>query len=157
MSAIVAEIGAGRAGLRLSPVTPSNDAGLDSDAQGLFNHVLEQLSPLRRAFMHIIEGATAGARDAAPFDYAALRSRYKHANETGAWIANNDYTRETAIDAVAGGRADMVAFGRPFISNPDLVERLRRNAPLADLDRDTLYGGGAHGYTDYPTLAPARG
>jgi N-ethylmaleimide reductase len=157
MSAIAAEIGAGRTGLRLSPVTPSNDAGLDSDAQGLFNHVMGRLSPLRLAFIHVVEGATAGARDVAPFDYAALRHRYKQGNEQGAWIVNNGYTREMAIDAVARGRADMVAFGRPFISNPDLVERLQRNAPLAPLDRDTLYGGGAHGYTDYPPLAPAPG
>jgi len=153
MSAIVAEIGPGRAGLRLSPVTPSNDAGLDSDAQGLFNHVVEQLAPLQLAFIHIIEGATAGARDVAPFDYAALRSRYKRGNETGAWIVNNGYTREMAIEAIVGGRADMVAFGRPFVSNPDLVERLRLDAPLAPVDRDTLYGGGAQGYTDYPALA----
>jgi N-ethylmaleimide reductase len=157
MSAIAAEIGAGRTGLRLSPVTPSNDAGLDSDAQGLFNHVMERLSPLRLAFIHVVEGATAGARDVAPFDYAALRHRYKQGNEQGAWIVNNGYTREMAIDAVASGRADMVAFGRPFISNPDLVERLQRNAPLAPPDRDTLYGGGAHGYTDYPALDLAPG
>jgi len=157
MRAIAAEIGAGRAGLRLSPVTPSNDAGADSDAQGLFNHVVEQLALLRLAFIHIIEGATAGARDVAPFDYAALRNRFERGNEHGAWIVNNGYTREMAIEAVASGAADMVAFGRPFISNPDLVERLRRNAPLATLDRDTLYGGGARGYTDYPALEAAPG
>jgi len=157
MSAIAAEIGAGRSGLRLSPVTPSNDAGLDSDAQGLFNHVMERLSPLQLAFIHVVEGATAGARDVAPFDYAALRSRYKQGNERGVWIVNNGYTREMAIDAVASGRADMVAFGRPFISNPDLVERLRVDAPLALPDRATFYGGDAHGYTDYPTQAPAPG
>lgn len=57
-----------------------------------------------------------------------------------------------AIEAVAAGRADVVAFGRPFISNPDLVQRLRVGAPFAALDRDTLYGGGAKGYTDYPAL-----
>jgi len=93
----------------------------------------------------------------APFDYAALRNRFKRGNEQGAWIVNNGYTREMAIEAVASGAADMVAFGRPFISNPDLVERLRRNAPLAALDRDTLYGGGARGYTDYPALEAAPG
>jgi N-ethylmaleimide reductase len=60
-----------------------------------------------------------------------------------------------AIEAVATGSADLVAFGRPFISNPDLVERLRRDAPLAALNQKTLYGGGAEGYTDYPALAAA--
>jgi N-ethylmaleimide reductase len=93
----------------------------------------------------------------APFDYAALRSRFKQGNGQGAWIVNNGYTRAMAIDAVAGGRADMVAFGKPFISNPDLVERLRQDAPLAALNQATLYGGDAAGYTDYPALelAPA--
>jgi N-ethylmaleimide reductase len=155
MSAIVREIGPGRTGLRLSPVTPGNDAGQDSDAQGLFNLLVEQLAPLKLAFIHVIEGATGGARDIAPFDYAALRSRYKRGNEGGAWIVNNGYTRSMALDAVASGYADMVAFGKPFISNPDLVNRLRLNAPLAALDAGTLYGGGAAGYTDYPPLDPA--
>jgi N-ethylmaleimide reductase len=157
MNAIVAEIGAGRTGVRLSPVTPANDAKQDSDAQGLFNHVVEQLAPLKLAFMHVVEGATGGARDVAPFDYAALRSRFKHGNEGGAWMVNNGYTRAMSLDAVASGAADMVAFGKPFISNPDLVRRLREDAPLAPLNRDTLYGGGAAGYIDYPPLemAPA--
>ena len=152
MQAVVAEIGAGRTGVRLSPVTPANDAQQDSDAQGLFNHVVEQLAPLKLAFIHVVEGATGGPRDVAPFDYDALRSRFKQGNESGAWIVNNGYTRAMALDAVATGAADMVAFGKLFISNPDLVTRLRNDAPLATLNRDTLYGGGAAGYTDYPAL-----
>src|SRR5487761_2535039 len=157
MHAIVAEIGAGRTGLRLSPVTPANDAGQDSDAQGLFNFVVEQLALLKLAFIHVIEGATGGPRDVAPFDYAALRHRYTQGHEHGAWIVNNGYTRAMALEAVASGAADLVAFGKPFISNPDLVHRLRIDAPLAALNRDTLYGGSATGYTDYPALelAPA--
>ena len=157
MSAIVAEIGAGRTGVRLSPVTPANDAKQDSDAQGLFNYVVEQLAPLKLAFIHVVEGATGGPRDVAPFDYAALRSRFKHGNEHGAWMVNNGYTRAMALDVVASGVADLVAFGKPFISNPDLVRRLREDAPLAPLNRDTLYGGGAAGFIDYPPLemAPA--
>jgi N-ethylmaleimide reductase len=157
MTAITAEIGAGRTGLRLSPVTPANDAKQDSDAQGLFNHVVERLAPLKLAFIHVVEGATGGPRDVAPFDYAALRSRFKDGHPNGAWMVNNGYTRAMAIDAVASGAADLVAFGKPFISNPDLVRRLRDDAPLAALNKDTLYGGGAAGYTDYPPLelAPA--
>lgn len=147
MSAIAAAIGAGRSGLRLSPVTPSNDAGLDSDPQALFNHVAERLAPLGLAFLHIVEGQTGGARDFAPFDYAAMRARFP-----GAWIANNGYTREMALAAVAEGRADAVAFGRDFISNPDLVRRLRLNAALQPFDRATFYGGDAAGYTDYAPL-----
>jgi len=142
MRAIATEIGGGRTALRLSPVTPSNGAGPDSDPQALHNHVVEQLAPLGMAYLHVIEGQTGGARDIAPFDYAALRSRFKHGNPRGAWMVNNGYTRAMALDTVASGAADLVAFGRPFISNPDLVRRLRdaglwqtrRNSIAARLD-----------------------
>jgi len=87
------------------------------------------------------------------FDYDALRLRWKETHAAGAWMVNNGYDRAMAERVLASGRADLVAFGRPFISNPDLVERLRLDAPLAPLVRETLYGGGAEGYTDYPTLA----
>ncbi len=155
VTAVAAQIGAGRTGLRISPVTPANDAQQDSDAQGLFNHFIERLAPLKLAFIHVIEGATGGARDVAAFDYEALRTRFKQGNPGGAWIVNNGYTRAMALEAVADGRADMVAFGKSFICNPDLVERLRRNAPLNAPNPATFYGGGAVGYTDYPTLEAA--
>ena len=150
MTAIAEEIGPDRTGLRLSPVSPVNDAKQDSDAQGLFNHFMDRLNPLQLAFVHVIEGATGGARDLESFDFPALRSRYQRGHGHGAWIVNNGYTRSMAIAAVAGDAADMVAFGRPFISNPDLVDRLRFDEPLTPLDATTLYGGGAAGYTDYP-------
>jgi N-ethylmaleimide reductase len=148
MQAVTGAIGGGRTGLRLSPVTPANDAGLDSHTQQLFEHVGRQLAPLKLAFVHVVEGATGGPRDIAPFDYAALRAAF------GApWMVNNGYNRQMALDAVAGGAADLVAFGRPFISNPDLGRRLREDAPLNELRAALLYGGGAEGYTDYPALA----
>ncbi|WP_370155094.1 alkene reductase [Ferrovibrio sp.] len=149
-TAITEEIGAGRTGIRLSPVTPANDAS-DSNPQPVFNHVVEQLDRLSLVYIHVIEGATGGDRNIAPFDYGALRSRFRNA-----WMVNNGYSPEMAEAALAGGRADLVAFGRPFISNPDLVERLRRKAPLAAGNRATFYGGGAEGYTDYPTLEAAE-
>jgi N-ethylmaleimide reductase len=155
MNAVVGEIGAGRTGLRLSPVTPSNDAGQDSQAQALFSHVVEQLAPMKLAFLHFVEGQTGGARDVAPFDYEALRQRYKADHPNGAWMVNNGYNRQMAIDVVASGAADLVAFGRPFISNPDLVRRLKEDAPLNALKPALLYGGTAEGYTDYPTLEGA--
>ena len=154
MTAIADEIGAARTGIRLSPVTPANDAALDSDPQALFNRLVELLAPLKLAFMHVVEGATGGPRDIAPFDYAALRRRFKHRNQHGAWIVNNGYNRAMAMEAVASGAADMVAFGKGFISNPDLVRRLRDDAPIAPVVRETLYGGGAEGYVDYPPLEP---
>jgi N-ethylmaleimide reductase len=155
MEAICTEIGAGRTGVRLSPVTPSNDAGQDSDPTALFEHVIDQLARLRPAFVHVIEGQTGGVRDYAPFDFAALHARFKRAHPDAAWIVNNGYERALAMTAMASGAADMVAFGRPFIANPDLVRRLREDAPLNAPQRETFYGGGAHGYTDYPTLESA--
>lgn len=147
MQAIVDEIGGGRTGLRLSPVTPANGAGQDSDPQALYEYAVVQLAPLKLAFIEVVEGSTGGPRDFAPFDFAALRRRFD-----GPWMVNNGYQRQMAVDIVAGGAADLVSFGRPFIANPDLVRRLREDAPLAAFDRKTLYAGGASGYTDYPTL-----
>ena len=152
MTAIATEIGADRTGIRLSPVSPVNDAKQDSDPQGLFNHFMDRLNPLHLAFIHVIEGATGGARDFVAFDFSALRLHFKQDHEDGAWIVNNGYTRQMALSAVANDAADMVAFGRPFISNPDLVERLRFDESLAAVDTATLYGGGAAGFTDYPTF-----
>ncbi|MEW6256284.1 MAG: alkene reductase [Pseudomonadota bacterium] len=149
MDAVIAEIGAERTAVRLSPVTPANDL-TDSDPQALFNHVVEELEARHPVYIHVIEGATGGPRDVAPdFSFAELRSRF-----TGAWMVNNGYDLALAEKAVESGAADLVAFGRPFISNPDLVERLKRGAPLNPLDQATLYGGGAKGYTDYPVLEP---
>jgi N-ethylmaleimide reductase len=147
MQAVSAEIGGGRTGLRLSPVTPANDIGQDSDPQALFNAAVEQLAPFGLAYLHVVEGATGGPRDNAPFDYEQLRERFD-----GAWMVNNGYDRGLADDAVAEDRADLVAFGRPFISNPDLVRRLREHAPLNAWDSKTFYGGGDQGYVDYPAL-----
>lgn len=149
VQAVAQEIGAGRTGLRLSPMTTFT-APLDSDPQALYGYVVEQLAPLGLAFLHIIEGETGGPRtpEGKAFDYDALHHAYP-----GAWLLNNGYTRDLALQTIADGKADLIAFGRPFISNPDLVRRLRENAPLNELRADKLYGGGAEGYTDYPTLA----
>ena len=146
VQAVAQEIGAERTGVRLSPVTPANDA-YDSAPQPLFERAVERLDPLGLAFLHVIEGATGGPRDNIAFDYAALRAKFR-----GPWLVNNGYDKALAERVLGAGAADAVAFGRPFIANPDLVERLRRDAPLNPLDADTLYGSGAKGYTDYPTL-----
>ncbi|AKF85553.1 12-oxophytodienoate reductase [Myxococcus fulvus 124B02] len=150
--AVVDAVGAGRTGIRLSPVTNANDA-FDANPQPLFEHVVRELAKLGLAYIHVIEGATGGPRELEdrPFDYVALKKSYRDAGGRGAWMVNNGYDGELARKAVEQG-ADLVSFGRPYISNPDLVRRLRENAPLAPLDKKTLYGGGAKGYTDYPTL-----
>ncbi|MFZ3218807.1 MAG: alkene reductase [Rhodoferax sp.] len=155
MRAVCEEIGAGKVGLRLSPVTPANDA-TDPNPTPLFTYVVQQLAPLQLAYLHLIEGSTGGPRDYqqgdTPFDYAALRQAYRAAGGRGAWMVNNAYDRALADQALAAG-ADLVAFGRPFIANPDLTRRLREGAALTAGDRMTYYGGGAKGYTDYPALS----
>ena len=146
---VAAEAGPERTGIRISPVTPANDVS-DSNPQPLFDHIVDQLNALKLVYIHVIEGATGGPRDIAPFDYASLRKRFK-----GAYIANNGYDFELATKVLAADAADLIAFGKPFISNPDLVERLKKGAPLNAFDKATFYGGGAKGYTDYPTLGEA--
>jgi N-ethylmaleimide reductase len=105
------------------------------------------------AYVHVIEGATGGPRELPdrPFDYAAFRAAYRAAGGQGAWMVNNGYDLALAQQALAEG-ADLVAFGRPYIANPDLVARLRRGGPFNTPDRTTFYGGGEKGYTDYPVL-----
>ncbi len=151
--AVTDAIGGGRTGIRLSPVTPAGDVH-DTDPQPLFEYVVRQLAALNLAFVHIIEGSTGGPRELAdrPFDYAALKRAYRMAGGKGAWMVNNGYDKALAEKAVAEG-ADLVAFGRPFIANPDLVRRLREDAPMNTPDQATFYGGGVKGYTDYQTLA----
>jgi N-ethylmaleimide reductase len=147
--AIADEIGADRTGIRISPVTPANDAS-DSNPQPLFDYIVDQLNALKLVYIHVIEGATGGPRDVAPFDYGSLRKRFK-----GAYMANNGYDFDLATKVLAAGAADLIAFGKPYIANPDLVERLKKGAPLNTPDKATFYGGGAKGYTDYPTLDAA--
>jgi N-ethylmaleimide reductase len=149
VTAVAQAAGAARTGVRLSPVTPANDAGLDSHPQALYGRAVERLAPLGLAYLHLIEGSTGGARDFAPFDYEALRRDFP-----GAWMVNNGYDRAMALETVASGKADLVAFGKPFIANPDLGRRLRENLPWAEGNRKTYYGGGAAGYTDYPAYGP---
>jgi len=150
--AIAGAIGGGRTAIRLSPVTPANDV-YDADPQPLFEYVVKQLAKLHLAYIHIIEGATGGPRELPdrPFDYNALEHAYRKAGGTGAWMINNGLDAARAEAEVKTG-ADLVAFGKLYISNPDLVERLRRGGPYNESNPRTYYGGDAEGYTDYPAL-----
>ncbi len=154
MTAVCEEIGGPQCAIRISPVTPVNDAS-DSQPQPLFEHVAQFLGTLQLAYVHTVEGATGASRDfyqgEQAFDYAALKAAYVKAGGTGAWMLNNAYTLELANQSLADG-ADLIAFGRPFIANPDLGLRLKQNGPLNEPDRSTFYGGLEKGYTDYPFL-----
>ncbi|WP_158149959.1 alkene reductase [Pantoea agglomerans] len=147
VEAVKDEIGAARTGVRISPVSPANAISC-SDPQPQYDYLAEQLDASGIVYLHVVEGATGGPRDVSPFDYASLRRRFKNT-----YIGNNGYDLALASDHLAQDKADLFAFGRPFISNPDFVERLKSGAPLAPLNPETLYGGGAEGYTDYPSLS----
>ena len=131
--------------MRISPQNGQNDIA-DSDPQRLFNHVASALSGKGLSYLHVIEGDTGGT-PVPPFDYSEIKRRFG-----GIVIANNGFDRERANEAIEQARADLVAFGKPFIGNPDLVIRLYLDAPLNPANRETFYGGGDQGYTDYPLL-----
>jgi N-ethylmaleimide reductase len=145
VDAVTAVVGAERTGLRISPQNEQNDIS-DSDPQALFNSVASALSGTGLAFLHVIEGDTGGT-PVPQFDYKEIKRRFG-----GIVIANNGFGKARANEAIAEGRADLIAFGKPFISNPDLVTRLYLDAPLAPANRETYYGGADQGYTDYPLL-----
>jgi N-ethylmaleimide reductase len=145
VEAVTGAVSAERTGVRISPQNGQNDIS-DSDPQRLFNYVAQQLSGKGLAYLHIIEGDTGGV-PVPPFDYAKLKRLFG-----GIVIANNGFDKARASEAIAQGRADLAAFGKPFISNPDLVIRLLLDAPLAPANRETFYGGAEQGYTDYPIL-----
>jgi N-ethylmaleimide reductase len=144
--AVVDVIGASKVGMRLSPVNPFNDMK-DSNPQALFNDVAEMLNQFGLAYLHVVEGGIHGGGESDPFDFVAFRKLFKEA-----YIANLAYDKLKGNVAITSGHADAVAFGVPFIANPDLVAKFRLNAPLNEADATTFYGGNEKGYTDYPTL-----
>jgi len=141
-----------RVGCRISPVSQFNDID-DSNPAALFGYVAQQLGSLKLGYLHIIEGQTGGSRDADQrVDFAGLRQSFKQAGGRLTMV-NNGYTKEMGESAVSTGSADLVAYGVPFLANPDLVARFKHGHPLNAPDQATFYGGGEKGYTDYPVYA----
>ena len=155
LDGVIADIGAERTGVRLSP--HGNLGGLsDTDTVTDLTHVIREISRRRIAYLHMVEprASSAGIADDASVD-SADNARLFRALFDGPMITAGGYTPQMGADAVASKRVDAVAFGRLFIANPDLPARIRSGAPLNAFDRSTAYGGDAHGYTDYP-LAPVH-
>lgn len=142
--AVVNVAGADKVGIRLSPVNPFNDMH-DSNPQALFNYVADSLNQFNLAYLHVLEGDVSGT--AINFDFMELRKHFKNA-----YMANLGYDKARGNAAIASGHADCIAFGVPFLANPDLVERYKTDAPLNQADVNTFYGGAEKGYTDYPFL-----
>ena len=147
VDAAIDVFGRDRVGIRLSPITRANGCAPDSNPNATYGALVDALAQRRIAFLHFIEGNTGAEFSREGFDFDGARKRFP-----GTYIANNKYTRQMALDAVASGQADAVAFGVPFISNPDLVRKLQLDAPLTPANTKTYYGPGPVGYTDYPTL-----
>lgn len=137
-----------KVGIRIAPLTKFGDIG-DSNPEPLYLSLVEQLNKFNLSYIHVVEGDTGGEREpAGGFDLQKLRRAFN-----GLYMANNGYDLPLAERARAANAADLIAFGKPFISNPDLVERLRTGAPLNVPDQATFYAGDANGYIDYPALA----
>lgn len=140
-----------RVGVRLSPNGVYNDMG-SPDYREQFLYVAEQLDQCSLAYLHVMDGLGFGFHDlGTPMTLAEFRSVYQ-----GPMIGNCGYTREAADTEIRAGNADMIAFGRPYISNPDLVERFANNWPLAEqADMSVWYSpSGSKGYTDFPSYTP---
>jgi N-ethylmaleimide reductase len=158
LGAVGEVFGLDRVGIRLSPLGTFNDMS-DSDPVGMYGYLLQELSKKHIAYVHLIEarGDEEAPDERVPLGSGAaptaalFRPFYK-----GVLIGAGGFTRQSAVEAIAAGTVDAVAFGRLFISNPDLPQRLQRSAPLNAYDRPTFYGGGIKGYTDYPALADAH-
>ena len=148
--AVIGVWGANRVGVRLSPHGIANGSG-EADPMPLYTHVVQALNPLGLAYLHFIEPRSSGAGRAevnhqnVPSAMVLFRPIWK-----GVLITAGGFTGETANAAIADGHADAIAFGRIFISNPDLPRRLSEGLPLTPYNRATFYGGEEKGYTDYP-------
>lgn len=136
-----------RVGVRVSPINPFNSMK-DSDPETTFGYVAERLGVLKLAYLHMVEMDQSGITTGQVLNFRRLRARFG-----GLYMANGCYTYERATAALANGDADLIAFGRLFLANPDLPERFAKQAPLNVPQPETFYGGDEKGYTDYPSLA----
>jgi N-ethylmaleimide reductase len=146
---VAAAIGKERVGVRLSPYSGYNDQPLYESIDETYAYLARELDQLGIAYLHVVNGA-------APENQADIRSLYATLRKAfaGPVILCGDYDRTRAEAELQSGLADLVAFGRPFVSNPDLPERLRTGAELAAPDPTTFFAGGNKGYLDYPVLEP---
>jgi N-ethylmaleimide reductase len=155
MDALISVFGKDRVGIKLSPTNRYNDM-YDSDPINLYKYLLQELSRKGIAFVEMVQSADSpyfpnfyGIKETEQIadTIKEFRSSY-----SGTYMANNNYSFETATTLVSSNGADLVSFGRFFLANPDLVERFLQNKPLNPLDFTTMYYGGEKGYNDYPKL-----
>ncbi|SHI37688.1 N-ethylmaleimide reductase [Hymenobacter daecheongensis DSM 21074] len=146
--ATIAAIGAGRVGIRLSPHSQAGDLKPFDELDAQYLYLAEQLQKLNLVYLHLVDHSSMGAPKVPAAMVAGIRERF-----TNTLILSGGYDKQRAEADLQSGRADLITFGRPFISNPDLVERMEQDAALAQPNPDLFYTPGAEGYTDYPVLA----
>tara|TARA_B100000780_G_scaffold267800_1_gene225204 strand:- start:155 stop:1252 length:1098 start_codon:yes stop_codon:yes gene_type:complete len=151
--AVVEAIGAGKVGVRVSPYGAFGveEGGVYPQIDETYTYIAEELSKLGVAYIHVVDHSTMGSPEVPVSIKAKIRAAFN-----GTYILSGGYTKETAEADLEAGKGDLVAFGRAYIANPDLVERFKQNAELAEGDSSTFYMPGEKGYTDYPTLAEAE-
>ena len=149
MQGLVDVWGAQRVGIKLSPVIPFNSM-IDSDLTALFTHLLGELDSLQPGYLHLMNALF--PLDAFPHWPRDVLGTFGRLTRSPV-VANGGYDLAGAQAELAAGRADFVSFGSLFVANPDLPARFAHNAPLAEGDRATFYGGGAEGYIDYPAIS----
>lgn len=142
--AAVAAIGAERIGMRISPYGAFNGTAADAEMDAMYLRLIEELNKLGLVYIHIVDHSSMGAPEVSPVLKAKIRSAFK-----GRYILSGGYDVARANADLDADRGDLVAFGRPFISNPDLVQKLRSGAALTAPDFNTFYTPGEKGYTDY--------
>lgn len=146
--ACVAAIGAERVGMRLSPLGVFNGTGAFDGVEAQFEALVAGLSGLGLMYLHVLDHSALGA----PPVPAGLKARLRQAFD-GPFVLAGGFDAASAQAALAAGQADLIAFGRPFLANPDLVARMKAGAALNAPDMATFYTADAKGYTDYPALA----
>jgi N-ethylmaleimide reductase len=153
VAAVSEEVGSQNVAVRLTPMGRFMGMG-DEAPEATFGYIVRKLNDYALAYLHLVEPAMVGVVKDENFDprwdaiMKLLRGAY-----TGVLMLAGGYDRDTAEQAIASGRADIVAFGRPFIANPDLPARLRDGHPLNPADTSSFFGGDATGYIDYPALS----
>jgi N-ethylmaleimide reductase len=148
--AVISAVGADKTAVRISPYGVSNDSG-EADPMPLYTHAIKILADLKIAYLHFVEPRSSGS-GRAEVDHKGVPNAYDLFRPIwpGVLITAGGFTADAAEAAVASGNADVIAFGRYFISNPDLPDRIKNGVPFTPYNRATFYGGDVAGYTDYP-------
>ncbi|TGL63380.1 alkene reductase [Leptospira sarikeiensis] len=153
VKAVVDAIGADKVGIRLSPYGVFNDLEIHDEIEEQYEDLASAFGKLGIVYIHIVDHSSMGAPKPKDSTVAVIRESYKSANPSGTYILSGGYDVERANSDLKHKNADLIAFGRSFISNPDLVEKLEKGIPLVEADQSTFYTPGEKGYTDYPVAA----